>query len=223
MYQKNLKLSGVFSVFLKLNINLNVLYYVNRFLIVLPNNVKSGIFRLEPSRLLKIYIMELYLSHHRMECCIIMYMTAHDTQSFFKPDEFLYLNSCIPSNVYNLAHTLLKRGHSNHLFVPIRSLQYLAIIEMNAFWFVDSMAYATRDGEGGRLIRISWHPLTAISQRKSLSDNMDCRVIFYGNDMQDVQKRLVYEFYQAMQQIDQRQKGAMNMDGKVKIVSLNAG
>ncbi|VAW69508.1 hypothetical protein MNBD_GAMMA10-3181, partial [hydrothermal vent metagenome] len=137
-------------------------------------------------------------------------MTIHDTQSFFTPDEFFYQQNCILSKTYNLAHTLLKRSQSTHLFIPIRSLQYLAIIEMNAFWFVDSLAYATRGDEGGRLIRISWQPLVSPNQRESLVQNMDCRVIFYGGDMQKTQNRLGNEFYRAMQQIDQRHKDAIS-------------
>lgn len=147
-------------------------------------------------------------------------MTAHDTQSFFTPDEFLYQQTRLNSNTYNLAHTLLKRSQSEHVFIPIRSLQYLAIIEMNAFWFVDSLAYATRGDEGGRLIRVSWQPLIKASQRKSLTEALDCRVTFYGGDMQQIQNRLNGEFYQAMLQIDQRQKDSMHTHSKISILPL---
>jgi hypothetical protein len=147
-------------------------------------------------------------------------MTAHDTQSFFTPDEFFYQQTRLPSQTYNLAHTLLKRSQSSHLFIPIRSLQYLAIIEMNAFWFVDSLAYATRGDEGGRLIRISWHPLVPASQRESLTQHMNCRTIFYGGDMQEVQNRLNGEFYQAMLQIDQRHRDSLNTNCNVSILPL---
>ncbi|RDH84792.1 MAG: hypothetical protein DIZ80_04820 [endosymbiont of Galathealinum brachiosum] len=148
-------------------------------------------------------------------------MTAHDTQSFFTPDEFFYQQTRLPSQTYNLAHTLLKRNKSSHLFVPIRSLQYLAIIEMNAIWFVDSLAYATRGDEGGRLIRVSWHPLVNVNQRESLTQHMDCRVIFYGGDMQEIQKRLNNEFYQAMLLIDQRHRDTINEIGNISILPLN--
>jgi len=147
-------------------------------------------------------------------------MTAHDTQSFFTPDEFFYQTTRLPSQTYNLAHTLLKRSQSSHLFIPIRSLQYLAIIEMNTFWFVDSLAYATRGDEGGRLIRVSWSPLVTASQREGLSQHMDCRTIFYGGDMQEIQKRLNGEFYQAMLQIDQRHRASINTNCNVSILPL---
>jgi hypothetical protein len=149
-------------------------------------------------------------------------MTAHDTQSFFTPDAFFCQKTRLLSQTYNLAHVLLNRSQSSHLFVPVRSLQYLAIIEKDAFWFVDSQAYAVRGDEGGRLIRISWHPLLHASQREGLTQNMDCRVIFYGEDMSEIQNRLNNEFYQAMQQIDQRHRETLNTDCKVSILPLRS-
>lgn len=147
-------------------------------------------------------------------------MTAHDTQSFFTPDDFFCQYTCLLSNTYNLAHTLLNRSNSDHLFIPIRSLQYLAIIEKNTFWFVDSLAYATRGDEGGRLIRISWHPIVLPNERDSLVQNMDCRVIFYGCDMHKIQSRLNIEFYKAMQLIDQRHFDTLHTHNTIKILPL---
>ena len=147
-------------------------------------------------------------------------MTAHDIQSFFTPDEFFCQKTRLISQAYNLAHVLLKRSQSNHLFIPIRSMQYLAIIEKTAFWFVDSLAYAVRGDEGGRLIRISWHPLINSNQRDGLTQHMDCQVIFYGGDMSEIQNRLNSEFYQAMLQIDQRHRDSIITDCKVSILPL---
>jgi hypothetical protein len=147
-------------------------------------------------------------------------MTAHDTQSFFTPDEFSCEKTTLLSQTYNLAHVLLNRSESNHLFIPIRSLQYLAILEKDAFWFVDSLAYAVRGDEGGRLIRVSWHPLITANEREGLTQNMDCRVIFYGEDMSEIQKRLNSEFYQSMLQIDQRHRDSVHTDCKVSILPL---
>lgn len=151
---------------------------------------------------------------------IISCMAAHDTQSFFMPDEFFYQQFRLLSNTYNLAHTLFKRSQSEYLFIPIRSLQYLAVIEENSFWFVDSLAYATRGSEGGRLIRISWHPLINANQRESLTQHLDCRVIFYGDDMQEIQNRLNIEFYQAMLLVDKRHRDSFNTDCNISILPL---
>jgi len=147
-------------------------------------------------------------------------MTAHDTQSFFTPDEFSRQQFRLMSKTYNLAHVLLNRSQSDHLFIPIRSLQYLAIIEQDAFWFVDSQAYAVRGDEGGRLIRVSWHPLINANEREGLTQHMDCKVVFYGEDMSEIQTRLNSEFYQAMLQVDQRHRDSLPSNGKAKILPL---
>jgi len=147
-------------------------------------------------------------------------MTAHDTQSFFTPEEFLTFEYRLLSKTYNLAHVLLNRSGAGHLFVPIRNLQYLAIIEPNAFWFVDSLAYAVRDNEGGRLIRVSWHPISLPNERQSLEQNMDCQVRFYGGDMKEIQARLSSEFFKAMSLIDQRHRDSFNTVSKISILPL---
>ena len=147
-------------------------------------------------------------------------MTAHDTQTFFTPDEFSCHETLLLSEAYNLAHVLLNRSNSSHLFVPVRSLQYLAIIEKNAFWFVDSLAYAVRGDEGGRLIKISWHPLLCAGDRVDLTQHMACKVVFYGEDMSEIQSRLISEFYKSMQLLDQRYRDSLDRDCTVCILPL---
>ena len=147
-------------------------------------------------------------------------MAAHDTQTFFKPDEFSCQDSIILANCYNLSHVLLKRSQSDHLFIALRSLQYLAIIENDSFWFVDSMEYAVRGDDGGRLIRISWHPTKSAHERKSLTENMDCHVIFYGGDMNVVQSRLMTEFYQELLLLDKHHQEQLKADCTISILPL---
>ena len=147
-------------------------------------------------------------------------MTAHRIQSFFTPEEFFCQKDMLLSKTYNLAHVLLNRSQSDFVFVPIRSMQYLAIIEKDVFWFVDSLAYAVRGEEGGRLITVSWRPLLSAGERSSLNQHMECRVIFYGEDRSDVQQRLRGEFFQAMQLLDQRFRESIVSDCKVSILPL---
>ena len=147
-------------------------------------------------------------------------MPAHDNQSFFTPDEFSCLQEPLLASTYNLAHVLLNRSESEHVFVPIRSMQYLAVIEAEAFWFVDSLAYAVRGNEGGRMITVSWHPTKSASEREGLDQHLDCRVVFYEKDMSDIQTRLRSEFLQAMRQLDQRYRDQHIPAGGAKILSL---
>lgn len=146
-------------------------------------------------------------------------MVAHDTQSFFTPDVFSRQESKLVAKAYNLAHILLNRSDLDHVFVPIRSMQYLAIIEKDTFWFVDSLAYAVSGDEGGRLIRISWH---LSNERDALTQHMDCEVVFYGDDMSATQTRLVGEFYKAMLLLDQRHRDSLPSRDPGGVISIRA-
>lgn len=44
----------------------------------------------------------------------------------------------LPAELYNLAHTLLARSPHGAVFVPIRSMQFLAVIDREEMVFVDS-------------------------------------------------------------------------------------
>lgn len=147
-------------------------------------------------------------------------MPAHETQSFFTPDEFCCCQEPLLASTYNLARVLLNRSGSEHVFVPIRSIQYLAVVEAANFWFVDSLAYAVRGTEGGRKITVSWHPAQPNSEREGLDQHLDCRVVYYEKDMSDIQTRLRGEFFQAMQQLDQRYRDRHIPAGGAKILSL---
>lgn len=145
-----------------------------------------------------------------------------NTESFFIPEQVSRQQEKLPSQTYNLAHILLNRSRSDHLFVPIRSMQYLAIIERNAFWFVDSMAYAVQGSEGGRLITVSWHPVLGASDRESLDQHMDAHIIFYRSDMGDIHQRLRGEFLQAMQRMDNRFRDTIGANRNITILPFRS-
>jgi hypothetical protein len=45
----------------------------------------------------------------------------------------------LPAETYNLALTLLARSTSGNLFIPIRSMQYLAILDAEEWVFLDGV------------------------------------------------------------------------------------
>lgn len=141
-------------------------------------------------------------------------------QTFFLPRIFKQYPSTIRSDCFNLAHTLLNRAKSPHVFVPIRSMQYLAVIDGNEVWFIDSLAYAVEHNEGGRLITISWR-ISNHTERQSLDQNIPMDIIFYARDQQEIQLRLTGEFYQAMSQMDQRYRDEQIPSEGARIIKLN--
>lgn len=149
-------------------------------------------------------------------------MSPHQTQSFFTPPPHSAQSEPIPAPSYNLAHTLLNRSGDDHLFVPIRSAQILAIIEPEVIWFVDSMAYAVQQGEGGRMIVLSWRAEAPPTARNSLEQPVPCTITHYGGDHSSLQTRLRGEFLQAMQQLDQRYRDKLPTTGRPKILPFTA-
>ncbi len=83
-------------------------------------------------------------------------MTTIVTETFFLPKEVSRKNWLIPAELYNLYHSLLKRSTTGHVFVPIRSLQFMAVLDKDEIVFVDSQSYAVSKDEGGRLILLAW-------------------------------------------------------------------
>jgi hypothetical protein len=146
-------------------------------------------------------------------------MTNIVTETFFLPNEVGRKNWLVPAEIYNLYHSLQVRCQAGNVFVPIRTLQFMAVLDKNEIVFVDSQSYVTSENEGGRLILIAWKfPLS--HDRDALTDPMPCEVVFYEKKNSDLQLRLVSEFRQAMELLDQRYRDAQLPAKGAKILTL---
>ncbi len=134
-------------------------------------------------------------------------MTNIVTETFFLPDEASRKDWRVPAGIYNLYHSLQRRSQTGHVFVPIRSMQFMAVLDRNEIVFIDSQSYAVSEKEGGRLILIAWK-FADSHDRDALGDPMPCEVVFYEQNNGDLQLRLVSEFRQAMELLDQRYRNA---------------
>ncbi|AGA92251.1 hypothetical protein Thimo_3595 [Thioflavicoccus mobilis 8321] len=114
-------------------------------------------------------------------------------ETFFRPDEHARAATELPAPLVNGLRRLLARAARDHLFLPIRPMQYLAIVEPDEILFVDGQGgYGQRDGVGGRLIQIAWRP-QPLGARHSLASPVPSEVIYYAPDLEAVQRRLVGE------------------------------
>lgn len=110
-------------------------------------------------------------------------------ETFFRPPELGREPRTLPADSYNLAHLLLARARHDCLFVPIRAMQYLAVIDAEEFIFVDR--------EGRRLIDIAWcdfRPQT----RASLTDPVPYQAVYYSDTARQTMPRLQGEFRKAL-------------------------
>ncbi len=102
----------------------------------------------------------------------------------------------LPANTYNLACQLLARCTTEHLFVPIRSMQYLAILDKKEFVFID--------GERRCWINIAWQNFQP-QERTSLSEPVAYEAVYYGENQEDIMLRLQKEFPRALQLLADKQ------------------
>lgn len=94
----------------------------------------------------------------------------------------------LPAATYNLAHTLLSRS-AGVVFVPIRSMQFLAIIDAEEIVFVDHLQKS--------LAVLAWRNFRP-QARTALDDPVPYEAVFYREDGADIMRRLQAEFARAL-------------------------
>ncbi len=95
----------------------------------------------------------------------------------------------LPAAIYNLAFTLLSRSNTGNLIIPIRAMQYLAILDDEELVFLD----------GGRKcwIDIAWrhfHP----QARAALADPVEYEAVYYQAEAKTLMPRLQAELPRAL-------------------------
>ena len=95
----------------------------------------------------------------------------------------------LPAATYNLAHTLLARSSNGCLFVPIRAMQYLAILDAEEFIFLD--------GERKCWVDIAWRSFKPQS-RTSLDEPVAYQAVYYQTSAASLMSRLQVEFPRAL-------------------------
>ncbi len=111
----------------------------------------------------------------------------------------------LSASTYNLAITLLARCPTRHLLVPIRSMQYMAIIDHEEFVFID--------GERKCWIDIAWRNFKP-QIRDALDQPVAYEAVYYRENMSAIMTRLHSEFPIALQALVNKAK----LDGPAKII-----
>ncbi len=115
----------------------------------------------------------------------------------------------LPASTYNLAHTLLTRSPSDCLFVPIRSMQYLAIIDAEEIIFLDGVRKCWVD--------IAWrhfHP----QARSSLEEPVAYDACFYRPGSAQQMNQLQAEFARSLQEFAAKN----SIDGNARVIKFPA-
>ncbi|MBI5429470.1 MAG: hypothetical protein HY938_03305 [Nitrosomonadales bacterium] len=105
----------------------------------------------------------------------------------------------LPAATYNLAQTLFSRSTTGCLFVPIRSMQYLAILDAEEFVFLD--------GERKCWIDIAWQNFRP-QLRITLEDPVAFQAVYYRADSAQLMSRLQAELPRALRELAARGRTA---------------
>jgi len=148
-------------------------------------------------------------------------MSNVTTEIFFRPEPLQRESTTIPAPLYNRCRLLLSRCAGPHLFVPIRAMQHLAVIDADEIIFVDSQAYAVRNGEGGRVIMLSWR-FAAAGARASLHQPVPVEVIYHHPIAPVLRDRLIGEFDKALTGFETRSQDHRFEPKLKKVVAFTA-
>jgi len=105
--------------------------------------------------------------------------------SCYRETEISRKRQVLPAATYNMAVSLLAKCSSGQLFVPIRSMQYLAIIDAEEFVFID--------GERKCWVDIAWQHFHSW-ERNALDQAVVYEAVFYRENQAPVMLRLQQEF-----------------------------
>lgn len=125
----------------------------------------------------------------------------------YRDSELLREPRLLAASTYNLAKTLWSRNRDQSLFLPIRSMQYLAIIDSVEIVFID----AARKN----LIDIAWQNFHA-HDRTALDEPIAYEAVYYFEGGQSLMTRLQMEFFKALQMQAEKQHPA----GPGKVIKL---
>lgn len=146
-------------------------------------------------------------------------MTTEVTETFFLPREIERREWSVSAGTYNLYRSLLIRNNNHHVFVPIRSMQFMAVLDGDEILFIDSQSYAVSGNTGGKMILVAWQ-FDKSMQRGSLNNPVPCELVFYEQKNDTTQLRLVSEFKQAMELLDRRHRDSLPTRSGINIVEI---
>ena len=111
------------------------------------------------------------------------------SESFERGPELARSASALPAASYNLSRILLAQSRTGCVFVPMRGMQYMAVIDAEEIIFVDS--------QYKRWVEVAWRGFRP-DQRQALDEAVAYQTVFYTPDGADTQRRIQSEFHAAL-------------------------
>jgi hypothetical protein len=114
---------------------------------------------------------------------------SHETESFERGPELARAELVLPADTYNLSRILLAASRAGCVFVPMRGMQYLAVVDAEEIIFVDS--------QFKRWVEVAWRWFQP-QARAALDAPVTYQAVYYTPDGAVTQRRLQGEFHAAL-------------------------
>ena len=119
------------------------------------------------------------------------------TETFFRDKPVSTEERHLPAEIYNQARLLLDYADKPHVFIPIRSIQYLSVMDNSEIIFVDRY--------GQRQIEFAWQKFRP-QVRSSLTEPVPFTLACYQDKAHETMKRALWEFAKAVKVLSGRQQ-----------------
>lgn len=141
----------------------------------------------------------------------------HTKEVFYRGDKIGHEDRNLPAVTYNamrtlLAHAIRDDSESSSVFLPIRSMQYMAIIDHEEVIFVDGLC-------AKKTVEFAWRHF-APQQRSSLTDPVPYRFSYYEEKALETIKRIQWEFDKALHEQQGKIK-EQQPEVKADVIKLN--
>ena len=130
------------------------------------------------------------------------------TEVFHRGKEIGHEARKLPAVTYNTIRLLFDYSETSAVFLPIRSMQYMAVIDHEEIIFVDGLS-------ARRSIEFAWQKFKP-QERRNLTDPVRYRFSYYDEKALETMKRLQWEFDKFLhQQHDKLKEQQIPTDAEV--------
>lgn len=116
-------------------------------------------------------------------------------ETFERGQALAQVETALPAATYNLTRILLAKSSRRCVFVPIRPMQYMAVIDQEEIIFVDS--------QYKRWVEVAWRSFRP-GDRAGLEGPVAYQAVYYTPEGAGLQLRLQTEFHKALALLDTR-------------------
>lgn len=132
-------------------------------------------------------------------------------ETFFRNEPIEVRELTLPARTYNLAHVALQRSGRDCVFIPIRNMLMMAVIDAEEIIFVDI--------EAKHLVEVAWTRFRP-QVRESLDAPVPYRLEIYLEKGRESAQRLQGEFSKALEEQEKRHLGRQQSGASGEVLPL---